>query len=60
MSEKTTTDREVIQNGIVWGFMLEDQFVPLPKAPLVLGGYEAPCDVTLPDGRVRHVIVKPV
>jgi hypothetical protein len=60
VSEKETTDREVIQNGIVWGYMSGETFIPLPKAPLVLGGYEAPCDVTLPDGRVRHVIVKPV
>lgn len=54
------TDREIIQHPTKWGFMDEAGiFRVLPKAPLVLGAYTPPCDVTLPDGRVRHVIEQP-
>lgn len=55
-----TTDREIIQNPTRWGYLNDaGSFIPLPKAPLVLGAYYPPCDVILPNGRIRHVIEEP-
>jgi hypothetical protein len=43
-----------------WGFMSDEQFIALPKVPMILGGYgPPPFDVTLPSGQIRHVIAAP-
>lgn len=43
-----------------WGYINEaGVFVPLPKQPLILGGFKPPCDVTLPSGEVRRVVLEP-
>lgn len=47
-------------DGLVWGFMSGEAFVPLPKQPLLLAGLgPVPFDVELPSGQTRHVIAKP-
>ena len=43
-----------------WGYINEaGWFIPLPKQPLVLGNYTPPCDVMMPNGKIRHVIEQP-
>lgn len=60
MSEDTSDDDTVHDNGVVWGFMSGDTFVPLPKRPLLLAGLgPAPFSVVLPSGQTRHVINAP-
>lgn len=44
----------------VWGYMDGDLFRPLPKRPMLLGGYgPPPFDITMWDESVRHIIVAP-
>lgn len=44
-----------------WGFMEGDQFIPLPKQPMLIAGLgPPPFTVNLPDGRARHVIAEPI
>lgn len=53
------SDREKLE-GPAWGYVRDGVFHPLPKTPLVLGGYpRPPFDVTLSSGEVRHVISDP-
>lgn len=48
-------------DGRPWGFLDEDgAWILLPKQPLLLAGLgPPPFFVTLPDGRVRHVVHRP-
>lgn len=47
-------------DGTIWGFIEQDVFVALPKQPMLNDGLgPPPFDVTLPNGSVRHVIVRP-
>lgn len=55
-------DKKAIKEALKgpdWGFMLNGAFRKLPKEPLLLGGFEPPCDVIMPSGEIRHVIVDP-
>ena len=43
-----------------WGFMNGEQWVPLPKVPLLLAGLgPPPFDVKLPSGEIRRVVHRP-
>lgn len=47
----------MMDDGLLWGFMEGETFIALRKAPMVRAGLgPPPFDVTLPDGRVRHVV----
>lgn len=46
-------------DGKPWGFMEDGVWVNLPKSPDFRMMGPPPFDVTLPDGRVRHVVHKP-
>jgi hypothetical protein len=47
-------------DGLVWGFMSGEVFIPLPKTPLLLAGLgPPPFQVVLPSEQVRHVIARP-
>ena len=44
-----------------WGYWLGDQWVALPKDPLVNAGYtKPPFDVTRPDGKILHVVARKI
>jgi len=44
----------------IWGYMDGDVFRPLPKRPMLLGGYgPPPFDVTMWDQSVRRIILEP-
>jgi hypothetical protein len=50
-------ERRMMDDGMLWGFMEGETFIALRKAPMVRAGLgPPPFDVTLPDGRVRHVV----
>lgn len=47
-------------DGRPWGFLEDGAWILLPKQPLLLAGLgPPPFSVTLPDGRVRHVVHRP-
>lgn len=47
-------------DGREWGYMNGEDFVSLPKTPLLLGGFgPPPFEVSLPSGDVRHVVHRP-
>ena len=49
-----------LHDNIVWGFLENEVFIPLPKLPMLLAGHtKAPFTVSFPDGRVRHIIEQP-
>ena len=57
----TSTDDARNDDGLPWGHIEAGAWRPLPKAPMLAAGYgPAPFAVTLPDGRVRHVVHQPV
>lgn len=54
-------DDRMRDDGLIWGWMDGDLFVPLPKLPLLRNGLgPPPFDVTLPVGTVRHVVHDPM
>lgn len=52
---------EAFDDGLEWGHIDKaGAWHPLPKTPMLLAEMgPPPFDVTLPDGRVRHVVHKP-
>jgi len=56
MAVKYPTD-----DGLPWGFMEGGSWRELPKVPMLLAEMgPPPFVVTLPDGRERHVIHRPI
>lgn len=55
-----TERRFPTDDGQPWGFMSGQQWVPLPKTPLLLAELgPPPFEVKLPSGDIRHVIHRP-
>lgn len=52
-----TNEERERDDGHSWGFLEGDQFIPLPKLPLLRAGLgPPPFNVELPSGHVRHVV----
>lgn len=53
--------RDLIDDPMeIWGYMDGDVFRPLPKRPMLLGGFgPPPFDITMWDESVRHIILEP-
>lgn len=48
-------------DGKLWGWMLGETFIPLPKEPMLLAGLgPPPFSVKLPNGDIRHVVHRPI
>lgn len=59
MAEPTMSEND---DGLPWGYIDPEvgDWRVLPKVPMLLAGLgPPPFDVTLPDGRVRHIIHQP-
>jgi hypothetical protein len=60
MTEETYTNDPTVE----WGYWLDKEggtFIVLPKLPMQRAGLtQPPFDVTRPDGKVLHVIERPV
>lgn len=50
-----------MKDGKEWGYWLGDQWIVLPRLPLIRAGFlEPPFDVERPDGEILHVIARNV
>jgi hypothetical protein len=50
-----------MKDGKEWGYWLGDQWIALPRHPLINAGFlEPPFDVERPDGKILHVIARNV
>lgn len=50
-----------MKDGKEWGYWLGDQWIVLPRIPLIRAGFlEPPFDVERPDGKILHVIARNV
>ena len=60
-AEPVKTETPIVAFAVApWGFMIDGEFILLPKQPLLLAGFiQPPFDVELPSGQTRHIIERP-
>jgi len=39
-----------------WGYWINNQWIQVPRQPLINAGLKPPCLVTKPDGRVLEIV----
>lgn len=59
-AEGDKQEHDLMNDGKIWGFMENGQFIPLRKAVMIRGGYgPPPFTLRLPDGRDREIVSIP-